>query len=114
MQAAAALPYREKELPEMTYRPIGIVPLRNYGAASYRTACVLHRVKSKGGEKQRERTSYGGRVSMRGLNQRTPIRTDDPRRLAAAPGLRFARAPYPIAQRARGIIYGLNHADRLT
>lgn len=34
----------------MTYRPIGIVPLRNYGAASYRATRVLHRVKSEGGK----------------------------------------------------------------
>lgn len=69
------LPYRGKELSGMTYRPIGIVPLRNYGAASYRVTCVLHRVKSKATERPRDLTSYGDRVSIHGRDRRKLIRS---------------------------------------
>lgn len=72
--ATVQLPYQEKKLSGMTYRPIGIAPLRNYGTASYRAPCVLHRVKSEGGK---ARTSYGDRVSIHERNQRTPIRSFD-------------------------------------
>lgn len=57
----------------MTYRPIGIVPLRNHGAASYRTTCPRFVASSRREEKPAgSRLLRRGRVSIHGGNQRTP------------------------------------------
>lgn len=72
----------------MTYRPIGIVPLRNHGAASYRTTCPRFVASSRREEwPAGSRLLRRGRVSIHGRNQRTPTNLLRPYSCdAAAPG----------------------------